>query len=375
MNKILHSLHSIQNDYITFNKFLQRMYLCFAPMDWITNCATRLITSQIFEKYWKKEDSLELRTEFMNVDGFLINPHQVIKHALTTEWKKPILQIYWWKEETLIQATEKIQNEYSDLFSGIELNTGCPSNTVMKVWWWSDMLKDKSKTLKIIQKLSEIQGSLPFSLKTRAWLNENDKGEQIEFITKASKFCTKISIHWRTLKQLYSGDSDRNFICEVKEKIWNSKCKIIGNGWINSYNDAKNKLSKFNLDGIMIGQATIWNPRIFTPHEPTPEEKLETILKHLDYNIACDQWFDEKIANKSWEIITQDLNISLERIENKVKENQNKSDLQPHTIVEFRKFLFQYVKWIPWSKEWKQQVLTCKNYQELKEQIIGLFRK
>ena len=350
------------------------MYLCFAPMDWITNCATRLITKNIFEKYWNKEDSLNLRTEFMNVDGFLINPHQVIKHALTTEWQKPILQIYWWKEETLIKATEKIQNEYSDLFSGIELNTGCPSNTVMKVWWWSDMLKDKSKTLKIIQELAWIQGPLPFSLKTRAWLNENDKAEQMEFLIKTSEFCTKISIHWRTLKQLYAWDSDWDFIREVKEKIWNPDCKIIGNWWINSYIDAENKLSEFNLDWIMVGQAAIWNPRIFTPYEPNLEEKCETVLKHLDYSIACDQRFDEKIANKSWEISIQDLNIPLDWIEDRTKENQNKSDLNPHTLVEFRKFLFQYVKWIPWSKEWKQQILNCKDYQELKNQIIDLFK-
>ncbi len=352
------------------------MYLCFAPMDWITNCAMRLITKNIFEKYWKKEDSLGLRTEFMNVDGFLINPHKVIKHALTTEWQKPILQIYGGKEETLIQATEKIQNEYADLFSWIELNTWCPSNTVMKVGWWSDMLKDKGKTLNIIKKLSEIKGPLPFSLKTRAWLNDSDKESQKKFIRKASNYCNKISIHGRTLKQLYTWVADRNFISEIKKDIetnWYSECKIIWNGWITSYDDAVNKLSGFNLDWIMIGQAAIWNPRIFTPHEPTFEEKCETVLKHLDYSIACDQWFDEKIANKSWEISIQDLNISLERLKIRVQENKNKSDLQPHTIVEFRKFLFQYVKWIPWSKEWKQQVLTCKDYQELKNQIIDFF--
>ena len=352
------------------------MYLCFAPMDWITNCATRLITKNIFEKYWKKEDSLNLWTEFMNVDWFLINPHQVIKHALTTEWQKPILQIYWWKEETLIKATEKIQNEYSDLFSWIELNTWCPSNTVMKVWWWSDMLKDKDNTLKIIQKLSKIPGSLPFSLKTRAWLNDNDKIQQMEFLIKASEYCTKISIHWRTLKQLYAWDSDWNFIYEVKEKIknnWNHNCKIIGNWWINSYSDAKNKLSEFNLDWIMIGQAAIWNPRIFTPHEPDSQEKLEVILKHLDYSIACDQWFNEKIVNKTWEITKKDLDIPLSWIEDRVRENRKKLNLQSHTIVEFRKFLFQYVKWIPWSKEWKQQILNCRDYQELKEQIKYLF--
>jgi len=312
----------------------------------------------------------------MNVDGFLINPHQVIKHALTTQWQKPILQIYWWKEETLIEAVEKIQNEYADLFSGIELNTWCPSNTIMKVWWGSDMLKDKEKTLKIIKELSEIQGSLPFSLKTRAGLNEADKSEQLDFIVKAGKYCSKISIHGRTLKQLYTWEADRNFISEIKKYIennWNSECKIIWNGWITSYDDAQNKLSEFNLDWIMVGQAAIWNPRIFTPHEPTFEEKREVILKHLDYSIACDQRFDEKVACKSWEITIQDLEIPIERIENRAKENQKKSDLQPHTIVEFRKFLFQYVKWIPWSKEWKQQVLVCKDYHELKEQIITFF--
>ena len=350
------------------------MYLCFAPMDWITNCATRLITKNIFDKYWKKEDSLNLRTEFMNVDGFLINPHQVIKHALTTQWQKPILQIYWWKEETLLKATEKIQNEYSDLFSWIELNTWCPSNTVMKVGWWSDMLKDKEKTLNIIKELSRIQGPLPFSLKTRAWLNESDKAEQMKFIIKASEYCCKISIHWRTLKQLYAWDSDWEFIHEVKEKVWNKDCAIIGNGGINSYEDAQDKLSEFKLDWIMVGQAAIWNPRIFTAYKPNLKEKCETVLKHLDYSIACDQWFDEKIANKSWEVTIQDLDIPLERIEYKVKENQEKTNFQPHTIIEFRKFLFQYVKWIPWSKEWKQEVLNCKYYMDLKNHIINLFK-
>ena len=315
----------------------------------------------------------------MNVDGFLINPHQVIRHALTTPWQKPILQIYGWKEETLIKATEKIQNEYSDLFSWIELNTWCPSNTVMKVWGWSDMLKDKEKTLNIIQKIFKIQWPLPFSLKTRAWLNDLDKENQRKFLIKASKYCAKISIHGRTLKQLYTWEADRSFIAEIKKDIeinWNPECKIIGNWWINSYTEAQNKNSEFSLDWIMVGQSAIWNPWIFTPPtEPTSQEKLETILQHLDYSIACDQRFDAKIANKSWDIIVQDLTIPLEWIENIIKENQNKSDLQPHTIVEFRKFLFQYVKGIPWSKEWKQHVLGCKNYQELKEQIVDLFSK
>lgn len=352
------------------------MHLCFAPMDWITNCATRLITKQVFEKYWSKDDDLTLWTEFMNVDWFLINPNQVIKHALTSEWQKPILQIYWWKEETLLKAAEKIQNEYSDLFSWLELNTWCPSNTVMKVWWGSDMLKDKDKTLSIIEKLSNIHWPLPFSLKTRTWLNEDDKIKQIDFLVKASKYCDKISIHWRTLKQLYLWEADWNFISEIKNRInkdWNSKCKIIWNWWIRSYNDIQSKNSEYNVDWIMVWQWAIGNPWIFTEHEPSIKEKCDITIKHLDYYVACDQWFDENIANKEWDIGIKDLNIPLEWIEERVNDNIKKDDFEPHTIVEFRKFLFQYVKWIPWSKERKQKVLDCKWYKELRNKIFNFF--
>lgn len=350
------------------------MRLCFAPMDGITTCATRLITQQIFQKYGNSNDELTLRTEFMNVDGFLINPNQVIKHILTTPWQKPIAQIYGWNEKTLLEAAEKIQEEYSQIFWGIELNTWCPSNTVMKVGWWSDMLRDKEKTLKIIQRLSEISGNLLFSLKSRAWLNESDKDEQMEFLIEASKHCDKISIHGRTLKQLYSGDADWNFISKLKERIWSTKCKIIGNWWINSYSDAKEKFQSYGLDGIMIGQAAIWNPWIFTGYEPTIDEKRDTILQHLRYSIACDWRFDERIASKPWNISVEDLEIPIERLEEKSIEIEKKSEISSHTIVEFRKFLFQYVKWIPWSKERKQETLSCKTYAEIKNQVIKLFQ-
>jgi len=52
-------------------------------MDGITDCATRLTTSQIFEKYKNPDDELQLWTEFMNADGFIINPSKVVKHLMS----------------------------------------------------------------------------------------------------------------------------------------------------------------------------------------------------------------------------------------------------------------------------------------------------
>jgi tRNA-dihydrouridine synthase len=155
----------------------------------------------------------------------------------------------------------------------------------------------------------------------------------------------------------------------------NPTCMVIGNWWIKSYMDAQSKFSEFGLDWIMIWQSSIWNPRIFTTHKPTIKERCDTILKHLDYSIACDQRFDEKIANKPGNITVEDLEIPFNWIKNRCDENRNKSEFRPHSIVEFRKFLFQYVKWISWSKEWKQHVLECKDYKELKKHIISLFEQ
>ncbi len=68
--------------------------LCFAPMDGITNNATRQITREVFQQRGKSEDTLTLWTEFMNVEGFLINPDKVAEHLETTAVQHPIAQIF-----------------------------------------------------------------------------------------------------------------------------------------------------------------------------------------------------------------------------------------------------------------------------------------
>ena len=211
----------------------------------------------------------------------------------------------------------------------------------MKCGGGSDMMKNRKKTLTIIQHLSECLEQLPFSIKARAGLNEGDKEEQADFLLQASTYCSKISIHGRTLKQLYSGAADWDFIQQVKREVCGrTPCEVIGNGGITSYEQAKHYNEKYQVDGIMIGQAAIGNPRIFTPHQPTKEEKLQTILRHLDLSIAFDQSSDPA-----------------------------------HSLVEFRKFLFQYVKGIPESRERKTEMLHIKDYDELKDNIEAFFEK
>ena len=214
---------------------------------------------------------------------------------------------------------------------------------------------------------------LPFSIKTRIGLDDNDKKEQIKFLIEVSKYVDMITIHGRTAKQLYAWWVDRDFIYELKKQVvgrklqvtkkkpapWNllpeTPCKIIGNGWIKLYDD----IEKYQgiLDWVMIGQAAVGNPRIFTPHTPSKKELKETILRHLDLMVSYENYFQEqKSTYKNILAMPESLKMNVKHP-------------QAITLAEFRKHLFQYVKWIPWSKEFKQKVSTISEYKPLVEEI------
>jgi tRNA-dihydrouridine synthase len=80
------------------------------------------------------------------------------------------------------------------------------------------MMRDKKKTLDYIRQMSETS-TLPFSIKTRTGLNENDKKDQFNFIIDAAQYCDTISIHGRTYSQAHNGSVDRNFIYDIKKAV------------------------------------------------------------------------------------------------------------------------------------------------------------
>ncbi|HRX63699.1 MAG TPA: tRNA-dihydrouridine synthase family protein [Candidatus Absconditabacterales bacterium] len=335
------------------------MIIGLAPMDGITDLPYRVITKEIFDKYnINPKNELRLWTEFMTSDGYIANPHKVIKHMIHTDFEKPIIiQIFGGKIQKLIKTALDIQQKYGKNIAGIELNTGCPANNVMKNGGGSALLTNKDELLDTIKEIST-KLDIPFSIKTRTGLNEDDKKEQMNFLIEASKYCHMISVHSRTLQELYKGDGDRNFIYELKNKV-NKNCKIIGNGAIKDYEEIVGKIK--NLDGIMIGQAAIGNPWIFTPHKPSLSEIYNTILKHLEL-MAKYEIFTSNISQDNLSIET--INPDLKKIENiDIEKNYKKIHYTP---LLFRKYLHQYLKGIPGGKELKE---LCNKTTDLKENI------
>lgn len=169
-------------------------------MDGITNAAYRIVVKQIFEKY-NKEHELWMWTEFMNAEGYVREPQRLVHHIIKTDYEdNTIAQIYGGDHEDLVKTAKDIAEKYPS-FSGIELNIGCPSPKVMACGGGAGMMREKEKTLELMKRLRDVCGLLPFSMKTRAGLTEDDKQAQKEFIIASAEFCQTLSIHGRTYKQ------------------------------------------------------------------------------------------------------------------------------------------------------------------------------
>ncbi len=385
------------------------MIQALAPMDGITDMVYRSIVNNVFTRYNKNpSNTLRTRTEFMNADGYMIQPHKLVKHLIHHDQEQQLIaQIYWGNEETLIKTAVDIEKKYPS-FYGIELNIGCPSPKVIACGGGSGMMQDKAYTIDVIKNIAQAINK-PFSIKVRTGLNDSDKKERFKALLKVSPYLHCISVHGRTYKQWHSGEVDWGFIYQLKKELWNS-CLIIGNGGIISYQDSQNHLQ--NLDGIMIAQAAIADPRLFTTHKPTISDRYEICKKHLSLTIAHEIRYYRTVQNHTTlEHITREIeknreyvhalkqydenndhrtnNIKLEQHKyqfpmpkrddiNSIAENINSSTSPKertwlHGPIQFRKFLFNYIKGLPWNKEFKQQVANIYEPEELQDKIDLFF--
>jgi nifR3 family TIM-barrel protein len=144
-------------------------------------------------------------------------------------------------------------------FDVVDINFGCPVNKVVRCNGGSGLLRD----LPLVELLlREVRAaiSIPLTIKFRAgW---NDRELVAVRLARLAEDCgvAAVALHPRTREQGYSGQADWTRIAEVKAAVG---IPVIGNGDVNSPEDAVRMVAETNCDAVMIGRAASSNPWIF----------------------------------------------------------------------------------------------------------------
>ena len=287
-----------------FWKDLKKPIIGLAPMDGVTDAPYRYMIC----KYSRPD---LVMTEFVNVEGLARGAVSMLKEFLYSEMERPVVaQIYGVETESFYKVA--LMGCYLD-FDGIDINMGCPAKKVArrgsgagliempgharkvirtvkkaaKDWAGGITLEEAGIRPKIIDALKRIREEepkrrqLPVSVKTRIGTDRVVTEEWITTLTEEQP--ANITLHGRTLKQMYSGAADWEEIGKAAKICKKAGVGILGNGDVRNMEDARKKIKAYGVAGVLVGRATFGNPWFFGKHEPTQEERFQAAIEHAHY--------------------------------------------------------------------------------------------
>ncbi len=158
----------------------------------------------------------------------------------------------------------------------VDLNCGCPSNTVTGKGAGSSLLKDPDHLYRIAKAMVDAV-SIPVTAKLRIGFDDTSLFKE-NILAAQESGITYLTLHPRTKADGYGPPARWEFIAEAKSLL---RIPVVGNGDILCVEDALKMLRETQCDALMIGRGSVINPFIF--HQ---------IKAHFSGEIYVPQWDD-----------------------------------------------------------------------------------
>lgn len=203
-----------------------------------------------------------------------------------TEAEHPFaVQLYGGDPTVMAEAAQMVVEHGADI---VDINMGCWVPKVAKTGAGAALLRDVCTATKVVEAVVNAV-DVPVTVKVRSGWDENNL-TAVEFARAAEKVGVKaVAVHARTASQGFTGEANWDMIRQVKEAVNN--IPVIGNGDVNTPEDAERMLLETGCDGVMIGRAALGNPWIFKQimhylrtgeilPRATPREIAQVALRH-----------------------------------------------------------------------------------------------
>ena len=260
-----------------------------SPMDGVTDAAFRWIVAM-------QTPADVSFTEFTSVGDICRGPDFMLSSLLYSECERPVVAQLYGKDPALFYQAAHVVCELG--FDGIDINMGCPSKNVassgsgaglirtpdvaqailratrqgMRDWAHGHTLvsagirQAKIDTVgHMIQSRSGMAAtarrSIPLSVKTRLGYDSVIVERWISHL--AEERPAVISIHGRTLEQMYRGEADWQAIARAARVVQGTGILVLGNGDVQSMSDVVSRLLQSEVHGVLIGRGALGAPWFF----------------------------------------------------------------------------------------------------------------
>lgn len=142
---------------------------------------------------------------------------------------------------------------------GVDINMGCWVPKVAKTGAGAALLKDVCQAEAVLAAVIAAVPEKPVTVKVRAGF-EKPHITAIPFAKAAAALGAKsIAVHARFASQGFSGEADWSIIARVKEAVGDTM-PVVGNGDIETPEDAARMIAETGCDAVMVGRAAMGNP-------------------------------------------------------------------------------------------------------------------
>lgn len=302
--------------------------LLLAPMEDVSDPPFRFVC---------KQNGVDMMyTEFISSEGLIRDAAKSRKKLDIFEYERPIgIQIFGSEIEHMRKSSEICTLANPDL---IDINYGCPVKNVACRGAGASLLQDIDRMVAMTKAV--VEGThLPVTVKTRlGW--DDDTKNVYEVAERLQDIGIKaLSIHGRTRAQMYKGQADWSMIRDIKRNP-RIKIPIFGNGDVDSLEKAIAWRQEYEVDGIMIGRASIGYPWIFRE------------IKHF-FNTG------ERLAGPT---IAERVDVCRTHLVKSIEWKGPKTG-----IFEMRRHYSNYFKGIPDFKEYRMRLVSLQTFEEIQE--------
>lgn len=183
-------------------------------------------------------------TELLSADGIHFGGERTRKMMRHDPIEKPlIIQLFGNDVNYFVEAALASIEEGA---SGIDINMGCPARKVVNSGHGSNLLRMPDQAFAIVKAVSEVIAPYPVSVKTRlGWVDNRELCAFVEGLIEAG--AKAITLHGRTVKQMYQGEADWLPIFRVKHHVsrvmGRDDIPVFGNGDVMHIDQGMQKIS------------------------------------------------------------------------------------------------------------------------------------